>query len=708
VHTKKRVNSGFERLKTLRTKLEGTGPMPTEEVEIERVPSSVPRIRNQIESNIELIEDMEMETKMKQQALSIKEKRRDMLKKELKTISGVEVGEASTNLITGGTQTFDVPTLKKRLNKALKEYEQDVLDSTKEYKGLKMRVSNTKDDNVEFAEQLTTEQGQLMSKAAAGKQLRCIRLNKSNTKTNDVMGENSGGVPYFVASCGNDFIVFDLLFGTCIALLDQDPLKHQRTILCVCYYNSVAFTGGMDNAVVVWDLEKTHTSTFLTATKRLEHKGSVWAVEADDSKLVTACANCSFNIYGVLDDYVLLKTVDKAHKRTIRCLCMSPDLICTGGADYCVKVWEVESTFQEPFKYVKTHRRLRGGRHGGHTTVITDIQFAASELVSGDQCGLIIVWDIPTAVMLRKCQAFEKGVTAIQFDATRIFCASNDCTTAVIDITTGDIMERFYNHKAPVLALAMDGKEILTVSTDKLLHCYFDRDTDKKTRRYHLLAPGESLGTLKRRYGVTISKLKEWNNITDVAMDVYLGMRMMVAMSSSGGVTFRQELHLKKKEEYKARIRKERLNRLRNAFKLENELLAAAGGNAVANIREKVEQETNEKRAKEDKARLKKEARDKRNAEMEKKGLEPDAFSDDDDSSEEDIDPFADNGDDSDSSSSSSEDEEDEVASVQPSARSEVSAQPSARSEVTQSTARSSKSSGSSSGSGSSNGSDSD
>ena len=46
------------------------------------------------------------------------------------------------------------------------------------------------------------------------------------------------------------------------------------------------------------------------------------------------------------------------------------------------------------------------------------------------------MWDIPTAVILRKCQAFQKGVRSIQFDATRIFAASDDHTCAVIDITT--------------------------------------------------------------------------------------------------------------------------------------------------------------------------------------------------------------------------------------------------------------------------------
>jgi hypothetical protein len=201
---------------------------------------------------------------------------------------------------------------------------------------------------------------------------------------------------------------------------------------------------------------------------------------------------------------------------------------------------------------------------------------------------------------------------------------------------------------------------------------------------------------------VTIKQIKEWNNIKDVSMDVYLGMRMMVALSSSGGIKFRQELFLKKKEEYRERIKKERLNRLRNSFKLENDLLKQASGNAVSNIRDTVMKETNDKNEKEEKERKKKEARDLRNADRLKAGLEPDAFSDMDESDKEEIDPFADDNDGNDSSSSSSDEEEEEEEAeddvvVDDTARSEVSSQ--------QSTARSSGSGGSGS---SSSGSDSD
>ena len=698
VHTEKRVASGHSRLQTLRVKLEGTGPMPTEEVMIERVPSRVPRIRNLILKILEDVEDMKTEIEMKKQALGLKERRRDQVKRELKTTEGSLLTSGSTRLITGGTQTFDITTLKKRLGKALKEYQLDVETSEKAHNKLIIAKSNALDDVEEYKEQLVTETGKLMSKAAGKRALRCISLNRSNTKTNDVLGENSGGVPYFCGSYDNHFAVFNLLFGSCVAVLDQDPLKHNKTILSLCYYNNSCYSGGMDNAVVLWDIDKS-SNTFLHATKRLIHKGSVWAIEVDDAKLVTACADLSFNIYGVEDDHVLLKTMEQAHKRTIRCLCMSPDLICTGGADYVVKVWNVESTFLEPFKYVTLHRRLRGGRHGGHVSVVTEIQFAASELVSGDKSGMIIVWDIPTAVILRKCQTFESSVRSIQFDATRIFCSSDDSTIAVIDITTGDVMERFYNHTSAVLALAMDGKEIISISAEKMLHCYFDRDTNKQTRRYHLLAPGESLGTLKRRYGVTISEMKEWNNIKDVAMDVYLGMRMMVAMSASGGIKFRQMLSKKKEQEYKERVRKERIHRLKTTFKLENDLLEASGNNAVQDIHDRVSKEGNEKREKEEKEIRK---RKEKEAKAKAQGVDPDMISDDD-SDDEEIDPFADGGDDDDdssSSSSSSEEEEDEVEEeVGDGDDGTSSAQPSARSEMT--SARSSKSSAGSSGSGS-------
>ena len=53
--------------------------------------------------------------------------------------------------------------------------------------------------------------------AVASKQLRCVAMNRGNMKTNDVMGEASGGVPYFVGCYDNHFCVFNLLFVRVLA-----------------------------------------------------------------------------------------------------------------------------------------------------------------------------------------------------------------------------------------------------------------------------------------------------------------------------------------------------------------------------------------------------------------------------------------------------------------------------------------------------------
>ena len=53
----------------------------------------------------------------------------------------------------------------------------------------------------------------------------------------------------------------------------------------------------------------------------------------------------------------------------------------------------------------------------------------------------------------------------------------------------------------------------------------------------------------------------------------------MVARSKSGGIDFRQDMFRKKEEMHKARVRKERLHRLKTAFKLENDLLDQQSGN---------------------------------------------------------------------------------------------------------------------------------
>ena len=201
----------------------------------------------------------------------------------------------------------------------------------------------------------------------------------------------------------------------------------------------------------------------------------------------------------------------------------------------------------------------------------------------GQNYGVRIV-DIPTAVILRKVQAHEKSVRSLHFDATRIFSVGNDGLVVITDITTGDIIERFWaqwthgtqtsNIQLPttyVLILSVDGKEILSVSQNKMLHCYFDRSVGTEPFATSLLERifRHSEEAIWGHY--LSAEIVEQHRRRDFRC--ILGNASYGCPSKSGGIDFRQNMFRKKEEMHKARVRKERLHRLRTAFKLENDLL---------------------------------------------------------------------------------------------------------------------------------------
>jgi WD40 repeat protein/tetratricopeptide (TPR) repeat protein len=563
-----RIEQGKYKLSTMRKTLLGSSTMPVDTLRIERVSSNVPRMRLKIEKQEDLIFRTKVEQEIKKAQLSGSKRLHSRMTKEMNRVRKLELDEIDSTLITGTNQRYEREELLERLKIAEEETYKKKSEEEKEYHRLSILISNAEDDISYMKEEITADTGELIQRVNAGRNFRCFALNGANAQTNDVLGGNSGGVPSFVAACDNMVLVFDILFVSCIAVLNDDPLGHQKTILCLRYHEYRAYSGGADNFVCVWELDKTKAE-YLTCVGRLEgHTGSIWTIDVDTVKVVTGSTDCSVRIWDV-ETLECLRVVDRPHVRTIMCIKIGPDLLATGGADTHVKMWELESTYKVPYKHVNLFRRLRGGRYGGHQGPVTCLEFAASELVSGDRLGTILVWNISTGLVLRNLQGSHKhAVRDLKFDATKIISVGNDGLVLITDISTGEHLQSLHGHKKEVLTLAYDSKEILTLSVDgDIRHWRFPITDQASKYKWHLLQPGESLKTLRIKYGHPVSKIKAWNNIKDVITDVYSGMRLIVDEGGTGDIYERQNLELKKKEEAKAREMKEVQARLKAEFK---------------------------------------------------------------------------------------------------------------------------------------------
>ena len=564
-----RIEQGKYKLSTMRNTLLGAATMPVDTIRLERVSANVPKMRKKIEEQEILIFETKVQADIKKAQLSGSKRMHERVKNELTRVRKLELDEVDCTLITGSNQRYEKGELLERLKIAEDETYKKRQDEEKEYHRLSILMSNYEDDNQYLHEEINADTGELVQRVSSKKRLRCFALNEANPQTNDVLGGNSGGKPYFLASSDSMVLVFDLLFAKCIAVLNDDPLGHTKTVVSLKYHDNRGYSGGADNIVCVWELDKTKTSTFLTCVGRLEgHTGSVWAIDTDSVKIVTGSTDCCVRIWDI-ETLECLRVVERPHVRTIMCLKIGPDLIATGGGDQHVKMWELESTFKVPYKHVNLYRRLRGGRYGGHQSPVTCLEFAATELVSGDRLGTILVWNITTGLVLRKLEGSHKhAVRDLRFDATKIISVGNDGLLLLTDISTGEHLQSLHGHRGEIITLAYDSREILTLSMDgDIRHWRFPVTGSEARYKWHLLQPGETLGTLRIKYGHPISKFKEWNNIKDVTADVYTGMRLIVDNAGTGDIFERQRMANLKKQEAKDRELAEMKARLSKEYK---------------------------------------------------------------------------------------------------------------------------------------------
>ncbi len=263
------------------------------------------------------------------------------------------------------------------------------------------------------------------------------------------------------------------------------------------------------------------------------------SLHVDNVKIISGDAVGEIRIWDA-DDYDCLRVVRQAHVKAINTMQATRDMLVTGGNDKDVKIWELESSSRRPYKYVTCLHRLRGGyNHPGHQATITCMKFVSNELVTGDGSGCIIRWDLDTGEMVKKIENLhESAVLCIQFDVTRIITGSSDDTIRITDIATGELMQTLRGHTADVVSLQFDTQQILSVSRDGHLRhwSWQKRGKEQISRKYHLLNHGESLKTLKDKYGSSIKDMKKWNKIEDLALDMWNGMQVIVREGRSGSV----------------------------------------------------------------------------------------------------------------------------------------------------------------------------
>ena len=231
-----RIDHGKYKLQNMRKSLLGAATMPCDVLRLERVSSNVPKMRKKIEEQNDIIFKLKVEMEVKKAQASGSKRFHERIAKELKRVQKLEIDEVDSTLITGTNQRYARMELIDRLQIAEQEAYNKKEEENKAAHSLGIRASNAEDDISYMHEEITADQGELVRRVHEKKRLRCIALNDANMETNDVLGGNSGGVPYFCAACESYVLVFDVLFATCVAVLNDDPMGMYTLYKPFCYF----------------------------------------------------------------------------------------------------------------------------------------------------------------------------------------------------------------------------------------------------------------------------------------------------------------------------------------------------------------------------------------------------------------------------------------------------------------------------------------
>lgn len=560
-----KLTSAGRVLDDLQKRLVGIGAESSTEITLERVGAIVPQLRTQrIQRKLDISEEKKLISSL-EKVLTEKKALLVQGETDLKRALASDTSQVDSSVISGTSARYEIEDFKKKLVKlmgSVKAGEERIL---KEIANAKIRVSNCEDEIHELEQELNVETGNLMRQMMGKNKLRCFRFSVTNESLKCVVGTASHGVTTCVATSEFTGFLFDLLTGACLGQAVGDPLRqhlgpprgHQTQIVALYYVGNRIYTGGMDAALGVWEVQEDDggSAVCVTLIKMMqEFDAAVVSVVADNRLVVCGCSDCDVFVF----DASSLATVTRViagHERSVMSVAVDSAMnwFTTGGADNCIRVWALGPvSSQTAHRKVKLRYCLEPERRGdeffnGHLHPVTCLKQVSSEIVSGDSNGRIIIWNLDAgdndndSKLLRICDVHQNvPVLCLQFDATRIVSGAQDGDICVTDFATGHLIQTLHGHRESVLDLQFDRKRLMSMSADGKVRLWYwqgrigvNSAADRK--KYHILSSGETLKALSLKYRTSINQLLKWNGLPD-SSKLYLGQKLVVNINANNSV----------------------------------------------------------------------------------------------------------------------------------------------------------------------------
>ena len=100
------------------------------------------------------------------------------------------------------------------------------------------------------------------------------------------------------------------------------------------------------------------------------------------------------------------------------------------------------------------------------TANVTVLHYGELEVITGDSLGNLSVWWIESGEILQNFKVHDAPVASLQVDAIKAISSGLDMVITLSDIIQGVVLHTLRGHTAPVLAVAFDRKQIISISSD--------------------------------------------------------------------------------------------------------------------------------------------------------------------------------------------------------------------------------------------------
>jgi WD40 repeat protein len=494
------VDYALKKLDSMESRL--THTYPAQVLKLEVVSSHQVRLQKALlDKERELREALEQLAVSELQSKELQELL-EQIEEEITDAKSTTKNSLVSNLLQGSKQNIKTATLLFRLEEELKIICSKQATCLAEISATNMMIHNARDDIAVLKEEIDIERGPLMNRVLEGRTYHCASFNASNVIQDDVAGETTNR-EWVASSEGQKVYIHSLRTGKVQHVLIDNEDGCDATVCSLFFYGDRIYTGTMNGTLFAWLL----TSKMLFKAKT--HEAGITSLWADESKIVTGSADKSIILRSA--DGVMIRRII-GHSRGVHHLLCGANSIVSASFD-TVFVWDMKQTenkFQEVgnihntkvFRWtcidkvrVEIYRqaiyrhfselisksslfandmqvtcRLRLVLSEGH---VTSLHFGELEVITGDNLGSISVWWVDSGLELQRFKAHDGPVMSLQVDAVKAVSCGLDMAIKISDIIKGQVIHTLRGHTAPIITVAFDRRQIVSLSSEGEVHYWF-------------------------------------------------------------------------------------------------------------------------------------------------------------------------------------------------------------------------------------------